>query len=602
MFRWQQLAAPAGRAAARRGLDELLAHARRHRPPAVVSDLLGMGIAVRIHGGCNADAGDTAMLLTEFRKYAERSGNDRLLGNAWALRARYNTTFRRSGSAREQDPLVDAAKALDVLTEITGPGPDEDEASWSRSHLLSLDLLIVALLTLGAHEIADEVSHQAIVLSDAGGSALDRLAHQLYRVRLQLSWALRLERSGREAAATSRLVGAAQAAHDAARLWAPAFGRNWADGPPAARQCPIIGVAYAFHRPGPEHLDTLAELLAMAHYTDDRVAVAIATARCLLADHRPDDALAALAPVRSELAHGRSDAVLVLALHREFSQAEAAAATAAGAGRPARDTDALSRYAAALEGELRTLQEAAISALRSHRENHRLSREHGVLTLKHGAVTAQLMEDPLTGLPNRRALDLQLAAATSEASQPCSVALIDLDRFKDVNDGHSHAEGDVVLRRIATTLRATLRSHDVVARYGGDEFVVIMPSTPLAEAKAALTRATQVIAELPPEVASGVTMSVGVVGAEPHGEPAATLAAADAAMYQAKHEGGNKVISAPAGAARTGPAVAEVVEIPAQPRAVGPDQQHSERAAADEAHASRVMFTVTSSAAAAPPE
>jgi diguanylate cyclase (GGDEF)-like protein len=238
--------------------------------------------------------------------------------------------------------------------------------------------------------------------------------------------------------------------------------------------------------------------------------------------------------------------VLALALHREAALVDAARQRGAAPAATGTAGGALGRYAAALESELWALHEAGISALRSHCENHRLSRAHGALTREHGAVTAQLLEDPLTGLPNRRALDLRLVEATGEIHQPCAVALVDLDRFKDVNDGRSHAVGDVVLRQIAATLRHTLRADDVVARYGGDEFVVIMPSTPLADAVAALDRATRAIAELPREVASGVTMSVGVVAAGPEAEPAATLAAADAAMYRAKHGGGNQVISVPA--------------------------------------------------------
>ena len=307
--------------------------------------------------------------------------------------------------------------------------------------------------------------------------------------------------------------------------------------PPGAQACPIIAAAYALHRPGPRHLEPLDRLGRTAHYADDHVLLTIATARCLLADDRPADAVVAVALLRDALGDGGSEVALRLALHREFALADAAVRRAAEpAGPAARGADALGRYTTALEGELWALREAGISALRSHCENHRLTRAHGALAREHGAVTAQLLEDPLTGLPNRRALDLRMAEATTQANQPCAVALVDLDRFKDVNDARSHAVGDMVLREIAATLRRLLRAEDVVVRYGGDEFVVIMPSTPLPDAIAALKRATLAIAELPHEVASGVTMSVGVVSAGSDVDPAATLAAADAAMYQAKHE------------------------------------------------------------------
>ena len=543
MAGWRQLADPAGRAAALRGLDELLAYARTHRSATLVAELLGVGIAVRVYGGRRADAVQIEAMLAEFCERAERADDSRMIGDAATLRAQHNAVFSKGESA-----LATAAEALAILTdraeqELAEREPAEREpAERARSLSRSLDGLVLVLLTLGAHEIADEVSQRAIAVSTRTGSAMDRLIHQLNRVRLQLSWALRLERGGREAAATGRLVGAVQAARDASRLWAPAFARSWTAGPPAARACPVIAAAYALHRPEPGHLDTLDQLAHTALYADDRILLSIATARCLLADDRPLDAAAALEPLRDELGGG-PEVVLALALHREIALVDAARPGPTGAAAAPAARDALGRYAAALESELWTLHEAGISALRSHCENHRLSRAHGALAREHGAVTAQLLEDPLTGLPNRRALDLRLVEATSEAHQPCAVALVDLDRFKDVNDGRSHAVGDFVLRKIAATLRQTLRADDVVARYGGDEFVVIMPSTPLPDAIAALNRATRAIAELPREVASGVTMSVGVVSARPDAEPAATLAAADAAMYRAKHGGGNQVVS-----------------------------------------------------------
>lgn len=522
---WYQRASRSGRDAALAGLDAMLVYAKERGRAALVAEMLRISIIVRVLAVDNADPVDAAamdVLLDEYTELAEIDGGARGLGEVAVLRAHRKIVLRQGESA-----LADAATALALLTDITESPGDDGSVEWSRLLARALNGLVMVLLKLGSHELADEISQRGIAVVEAVGTPVERLFHQLNRVRLQLSWALRLERGGRDAAAATRFVGAAQTAHAAAALWGPAHGHAPGQGPSAVAESAIIGAAYAMHKPGPEHLQMLAALGPEAQLIDDRILHAIATARCLLAADRREEAVAALTPMRIELGDDTSATGLALALHRELARIERGTA----------DSGALARYAAALEGELWALREARLTALRSHTEHHRLRSEHG-------AVAAQALQDPLTGLPNRRALDLRLAEVTSTpASQPCAVALIDLDGFKDVNDAWSHAAGDRVLQAVAACLRSTLRSHDVVARYGGDEFVVIMPATPLATAKAALTRATEAVAALPGEVSGGVTASIGVTHAPLGSDPGAALAAADTAMYRAKHAGGNTVVS-----------------------------------------------------------
>ncbi|SMQ98547.1 putative diguanylate cyclase YeaP [Xanthomonas fragariae] len=106
------------------------------------------------------------------------------------------------------------------------------------------------------------------------------------------------------------------------------------------------------------------------------------------------------------------------------------------------------------------------------------------------AVNADLVEqtrtDPMTGLPNRRAFAVASAAATEQtraADQPLSVALLDVDHFKIVNDVHGHDQGDMVLRELSTLLRAHVAGAGTIARYGGEEFVLLLPNADLLQAR-----------------------------------------------------------------------------------------------------------------------
>ena len=159
------------------------------------------------------------------------------------------------------------------------------------------------------------------------------------------------------------------------------------------------------------------------------------------------------------------------------------------------------------------------------------------------------LHDGLTGLVNRRELGQRLEYEVHRARRfrtTFSVAIIDLDHFKDVNDGQGHLVGDEVLKEVAAILRAALRGCDTVARYGGDEFVLILPETAAAGAAVVAERIRREVATVAFVGATGpfpVTLSVGVAECcHPERPPLDILAAADRALYACKQAGRNGVV------------------------------------------------------------
>jgi diguanylate cyclase (GGDEF)-like protein len=160
----------------------------------------------------------------------------------------------------------------------------------------------------------------------------------------------------------------------------------------------------------------------------------------------------------------------------------------------------------------------------------------------------QLAElDELTGSFNRRCIMRMLNDGITRAHRsrtPCSIALIDLDWFKRINDAHGHPTGDEVLRTFAITVYANIRGIDRFGRYGGEEFLLLLPDTPDDAATKILDRLRAIIAELDWSAFSPgmqVTISAGVATLKPDETPETFLARADSALYAAKARGRNRI-------------------------------------------------------------
>lgn len=159
--------------------------------------------------------------------------------------------------------------------------------------------------------------------------------------------------------------------------------------------------------------------------------------------------------------------------------------------------------------------------------------------------------DPLTGVYNRRYLDSHLQSQFHRAQarkRPLSLMIIDVDRFKWINDQLGHAAGDQVLQELALRLQRNLRGKDLICRFGGEEFIVVMPDTELADAFKVGERIRGQIADRPFSLDGGkilqVTASVGISGVKPFEDsPEEMLKRADVALYKAKAQGRNRVVA-----------------------------------------------------------
>ena len=159
--------------------------------------------------------------------------------------------------------------------------------------------------------------------------------------------------------------------------------------------------------------------------------------------------------------------------------------------------------------------------------------------------------DALTGLHNRRYMESHLASLMEQAvarAKPLTVLVLDIDFFKSVNDTYGHDAGDDVLREFSMRLKKSIRGIDLACRYGGEEFVVVMPDTDMAVATMVAERLRRRIASEPFKINQGertveVTISIGLAALGASDGPAGILKRADQALYRAKRDGRNRVVA-----------------------------------------------------------
>lgn len=239
--------------------------------------------------------------------------------------------------------------------------------------------------------------------------------------------------------------------------------------------------------------------------------------------------------VLSELDEAEGDYRSALANYKRFVQLETEVEDAA----------------ADLQARILSIRLNADMALReAEHEHHRadaLQEANANLQAEAATLEREALQDALTGLANRRLVDRQLKArhaASLQAGQSACVAFMDVDRFKRVNDVHSHAIGDRVLVELARLFESHCREGDLAGRYGGEEIVLSFSRATLARAKAACERLRLAVQGHDWDtVATGlrVTISMGLADTGKHANLADGLAAAHARLYAAKREGRNRV-------------------------------------------------------------
>jgi diguanylate cyclase len=252
---------------------------------------------------------------------------------------------------------------------------------------------------------------------------------------------------------------------------------------------------------------------------------------------------------------------VVTGLHAELEKIAALLqATGGGTADYGRSLDVATRQASSMEAspQLRDLLDSVSAATKLMADNVRhlearvaeSTMEVDTMRAKIDVARRESLTDALTGLANRRLFDETLANVMADANAQgaaASVLMCDIDHFKKFNDTWGHATGDQVLRLVAHCVKSSVRSRDTAARFGGEEFVVILPQTSLSEATVIAeqirrtVQSRKIVKKHSGDTLGSITLSIGVSEYKPGEAAASLLARADACLYAAKNAGRNRV-------------------------------------------------------------
>lgn len=392
----------------------------------------------------------------------------------------------------------------------------ENAGEPSLEQVFACNDIAALLLRLGTVGLAVRSYAEGVAVAEAAGLVREHLVTLGNLVASELVLGLTLEHTPKPQRAGEHFQTAARLAEQGLRTW------RLADPAPSLRDDHAAGFhsALAIQSCDDELEARLGKHLASAD-PQCRLVPGIVLARQLARSGRADSARAILTELVNWPRLRQAHPQLRLALVRHLAELNEATP---GSPPP---------YLGAVDAEFWALWVARGHDLRARLDRERLRR-------KHGPIKALAAEDPLTGLPNRRALD-ELLTGLAAACQPGAVSMVDLDGLYAINQRESHADGDATLRAVAVAMRGALPATDSVVRYGGDEFVLLMPCDDLASAAAKVEHVVATVAALPADRGFGITVSAGVVAVQPGEDADSILVRADDAMCKAKEYGGNQM-------------------------------------------------------------